>query len=651
MTHRICLLLLYDNRYQDVSAANPGQASLRYLTAVKCMKRVAVIDKTVRAETRSRLGKQEFDGIPTDSEMRIRVYASAEPLDLPVLPRSVLEQHYAHITEAYLNIKATELLDDDQLVELGNPGCLVAVLSFMLPERRLPPSVHEGVQSDAQISRENIASRVQSRKSSSESAAAKTRVKDQVISRPDAIFDFRPATLAPPPITVYHLAFSSFLQYLDDDTELSHDDLDTAYAFTVRALRCYAKEELRQNNLVQVNAVRPGLFQSSALNFDSGTIRPDGVIFSKGELTSNEGVDFHPVIAITEIKNDFGEGSCDPLAQAECAYAAIYSSKEARPIREACCCPAFLLAMSGPVLAVSGAIFGDELIAHRLAGVNLIPEHGKDGRSALDDTVHRAARLLCALKRAIDDLDRYYTDKILPSVSARMTPQPSTRSRTSSRIVRASTHSTRQPTLQPAPSFIGPHFTKYTNHADEEVVLTYLKRLGVDELVHNKTVFLAKAEARSETATVVVKFAYKYCEEAHAMLANASPPMAPKLRYCKYEPSVQMYVVIMDYVEGLEAQTKLSRPSHTSSLRTAIQALHGRGFVYGDLREPNVLIVEDEIRLIDFDWAGVEGVARYPSTIYLDRKEIEWHSGVVRGGLVKKEHDEHFFTALTGESL
>ncbi|KAI0324204.1 hypothetical protein GY45DRAFT_1439215 [Cubamyces sp. BRFM 1775] len=69
-----------------------------------------------------------------------------------------------------------------------------------------------------------------------------------------------------------------------------------------------------------------------------------------------------------------------------------------------------------------------------------------------------------------------------------------------------------------------------------------------------------------------------------------------------------------------------------------------QGFALGDLREPSVFTVWDTIKLIDSDWAGKEGEARYSSTIYLDREEIDWHHpGVRRGGLVKKAHDEHFF--------
>lgn len=40
--------------------------------------------------------------------------------------------------------------------------------------------------------------------------------------------------------------------------------------------------------------------------------------------------------------------------------------------------------------------------------------------------------------------------------------------------------------------------------------------------------------------------------------------------------------------------------------------------------------------LLDFDWAGRLGVARYP--FFLNR-QLEWHANVIDGGLLAPEHD------------
>ena len=52
-----------------------------------------------------------------------------------------------------------------------------------------------------------------------------------------------------------------------------------------------------------------------------------------------------------------------------------------------------------------------------------------------------------------------------------------------------------------------------------------------------------------------------------------------------------------------------------SRLIEAMEALHSNRFVHGDLRLQNVLVVGDSVRIVDFDWAGLEGTARYPKEL------------------------------------
>ncbi|KAH9918870.1 uncharacterized protein B0H18DRAFT_882474 [Fomitopsis serialis] len=106
----------------------------------------------------------------------------------------------------------------------------------------------------------------------------------------------------------------------------------------------------------------------------------------------------------------------------------------------------------------------------------------------------------------------------------------------------------------------------------------------------------------------------------------------------------------MDYVEGTKPGEVLTEPAHVASLRAAVRTLHERGFVFGDLRHPNVLVVGERMVLIDFDWCGKAGEARYPSDILLDG-QIPWHHSVRRGGLIEKVHGRHLFRMITGEEL
>lgn len=145
-----------------------------------------------------------------------------------------------------------------------------------------------------------------------------------------------------------------------------------------------------------------------------------------------------------------------------------------------------------------------------------------------------------------------------------------------------------------------------------------------------------------------MKCAYTYCQAAHELLAKTS--QALRLWHCAREPSVGIWVVVMDYVEGSEADNVLTDPAHIQSLRGAITTLHDHGFVFGDLRPANVLIVDDRAVLIDLDWCGQSGEVKYPSDIMLD-STIGWHSGVRRGGPITTAHDEHLFYRLTHEKL
>lgn len=83
-------------------------------------------------------------------------------------------------------------------------------------------------------------------------------------------------------------------------------------------------------------------------------------------------------------------------------------------------------------------------------------------------------------------------------------------------------------------------------------------------------------------------------------------------------------------------------------LRRAIDILHDNGFVHGDLRRPNVLIQNDQVKLIDFDWSGKEGEVKYPETMSM---EHGWHPDVRRCGPIEKVHDEYMFAKIRGKVL
>ncbi|KAJ7850504.1 hypothetical protein B0H14DRAFT_2355645, partial [Mycena olivaceomarginata] len=155
---------------------------------------------------------------------------------------------------------------------------------------------------------------------------------------------------------------------------------------------------------------------------------------------------------------------------------------------------------------------------------------------------------------------------------------------------------------------------------------------------------------------LIVKFARRYNVGAHQILAEMN--LAPKLyHHCSVRGGLVM--VVMERVEGMMAshwayhhqETPLP---HFADVRRAIEVLHHRNIVFGDLRLPNIMVCqhgEGEARavLVDFDWAAIAGRGRYPATL----SDLNvWAPTVAPYGVMEMEHDIHMLKAIaTAASL
>jgi serine/threonine protein kinase len=77
-------------------------------------------------------------------------------------------------------------------------------------------------------------------------------------------------------------------------------------------------------------------------------------------------------------------------------------------------------------------------------------------------------------------------------------------------------------------------------------------------------------------------------------------------------------------------------------VRKAIALLHAENLVFGDLRTPNILI-DNDVKLIDYDWCGVHQVDKYP---FIIGDAIEWASGVGPLAVMHKDHDLYMLQRL-----
>jgi serine/threonine protein kinase len=275
-------------------------------------------------------------------------------------------------------------------------------------------------------------------------------------------------------------------------------------------------------------------------------------------------------------------------------------------LRNATGCPTFLIGSAGPWITILGAVITDGVIVQRLTDCVWV---GLD--SVLNEPhVTHVARTFHALKASLEKLNIYY-ESLHPVSNF------------------------------PANSRYFPSITTYP-HDDGPVEFEYL---GFLENTPDCTTLRARTNAGQD---VVVKFVERYGERAHRLLADAG--LAPKLLYCGSlqfnddDPSYRsISLVVMEYVDGetlAEAKPKMDQGMIEivrSEVQRALELLHSHGLVFGDLRLPNILITKDgKVKLIDFNWAGEDEQAKYPSLI---SQEITWPEGVEAMAVMRTQHD------------
>jgi serine/threonine protein kinase len=179
---------------------------------------------------------------------------------------------------------------------------------------------------------------------------------------------------------------------------------------------------------------------------------------------------------------------------------------------------------------------------------------------------------------------------------------------------------------------------------------------------YRRSIFLADYNGK----TVLVKFCERYSEAGHRNLADVG--LAPTLYYAS-EVLGGLIMVVMDLVDGRDAYHEFMFRSVPQTvlkdIKRALARLHSAHLVYGDMRCSNIMVVKqdkDEWRglLVDFDWCGHIGKAKYPPTLNTSG-EIKWAMGVELAVEMKPKHDldmmemiergtERFVTTFSSES-
>jgi hypothetical protein len=193
------------------------------------------------------------------------------------------------------------------------------------------------------------------------------------------------------------------------------------------------------------------------------------------------------------------------------------------------------------------------------------------------------------------------------------------------------------PRLQKARGF--PFMSSYD---EGRTTFTYKERLDDDKLIFFATLDQHEVD---EVDEFLVKFSRRYSEAAHSYMASRNS--APKLRRC-VRISKEWTAIIMDrstyeVLFGMPLSSE-NKEKVRSKVRRVVQLLHEGGFAHGDIRDTNILIdrgsLESEdvgIHLVDFDWAGRIGEAKYP--INVNKSSVSRPDDVEGGRLITQEHD------------
>ncbi|KAF7368144.1 Proteinkinasesubdomain-containingproteinPKL ccin9 [Mycena sanguinolenta] len=476
-------------------------------------------------------------------------------------------------------------------------GVIVQVLRHESPHRteRLEEEARDTI-SDMTARYQNLVLHARGGKSPSQSAKSVNYRMEQRGPNPlcDGRYDdANPAATIAPPVQLYHPVFARFIDDVNNTAlEIPGEVLVATADLMHKASGIYEDEETRKGK------IRPALkkalsFDITNLVNDDRTYPDSGVMWT---ISETEGPLNHTVaLAIEDEKRELGGGR-------------YWVQPANDDLRALCCCPTFLIAFAGPWISVLGAVFTDKCIPQRLTDFIWMG----NGSVFNSHASRRVARVLYSLTRSLHELRKYYTTLSRAGNSTRFFPSPKA--------------------FQPPDS--------------TPVRFEYVEALQRDA---SCVTFLCKTE--KDNQSIVVKFAESYCYEAHTHLAAKG--MAPQLLYCgpiDLSPGAPSYggleMIVMEYLEGkMVAQVEqhnLPR-DFAVQLKNIIDVLHNGGFVFGDLRPPNIMVSKDKVKLIDFDWAGRIGIAQYP--LHLSSR-IVWPEGVRPMGKIEKAHDLAMLQAL-----
>ena len=115
---------------------------------------------------------------------------------------------------------------------------------------------------------------------------------------------------------------------------------------------------------------------------------------------------------------------------------------------------------------------------------------------------------------------------------------------------------------------------------------------------------------------LLVKFCRQYGKEAHLKCGELG--IAPKLAGFEHLAGGWFAAVMERLPLSFRPLRELTSEANLEQRVTdAAQRMHHAGFVHGDLRDTNILVDNDGVKIVDWNWSGRPGEIKYPISINL----------------------------------
>ncbi|CAH1767615.1 7779_t:CDS:2, partial [Entrophospora sp. SA101] len=444
----------------------------------------------------------------------------------------------------------------------------------------------------------------------------------------DLILNYRPSW-PNIPVTLHHPVFTKFIEKLST-IEITDHDCKSIMELLNNMSMSYSIEDERNDMFRKWLSKYIGL-PSVKLTLPQTTQCADvGITYDVKDIKY--------LLLLGEGKNEMGEGGGCAYTQACASYTKFVGANQDCRVRYGLN-PAFIVYFAGPTLGIGGAVFGHTFIIHPLMhSLTLLPSAHDEG------SLIQVACAFHALKDGILELIQYY-DKSNPSSLENVNLKenrpmiyPCYRSFTMNNMVIDFEYKKQLQTEKLL--FLVDTVTQSMNVTgrDQENIVDY---------ANNEKTSKRKNEDNIVTTKLIIKYTKQYGDDVHQFCSRVG--IAPKL-FAVNELAGGWKMIIMEYLSPekfITVYEALSPPDKTKSdkflelAKNAINLLHGEGYVHGDVRTSNLMISNDKdrIMIVDFDWAGQEGVAKYP---YIMNMNVPWSHGVQNGGMIRKEHDYNF---------